>query len=256
MVIRLIRVSNRSIKMPRYKILVEYDGTDYNGWQLQPKGKTVEGAIETGLSQILQQPVDIVGQGRTDSGVHAEGQAAHFDFPKELDGNKMIYALLGVLPRDIAVWNMERVAEDFHARFNAKSRRYRFQAVTRPSPLWERQAEMVLEELDLKAMRSCAEMILGTHDFESFTISSEDQERTECEVTLSEWSRQDHLLFYRIRANRFLRRMVRRLAGTMIRVGQKKNSIEDFQQLLREPSKDRGGHSAAAKGLILERVEY
>ena len=242
--------------MPRYKLLIEYDGTDYHGWQLQPGGNTIEGTIESALAQILQQPVDLVGQGRTDSGVHAEGQVAHFDFPEALDGDKLLYALLGVLPRDIAVWDLEEMAEDFHARFDAKSRRYRYQVVTRPSPLWERRAEMVLEQLDVPAMRECAEMILGRHDFESFTISSEDQERTECEIMQSEFSMDGHLLIYRTRANRFLRRMVRRLAGTMIRVGQGKSTVEEFRRLLEQPTADKGGHSAAAKGLILESVEY
>lgn len=242
--------------MPRYKILIEYDGTDYNGWQLQPQGRTVEGAIEDGLSQILRRPVDIIGQGRTDSGVHAEGQAAHFDFGEELEEDKIIYALLGVLPRDIAVWDMERVDDDFHARFHAKSRQYRYQVVIRQSPLLEPQAELVLEELDLEAMQACAEMIKGTHDFESFTISGDDQERTECEVTLSGISREGHLLIYRVRANRFLRRMVRRLAGTMIRVGQGKAGVGDFREMLEQPSKEEGGHSASARGLILEKVEY
>lgn len=242
--------------MPRYKILIEYDGTDYNGWQLQPEGRTVEGAIEVGLSQILRRPVDIIGQGRTDSGVHAEGQTAHFDFDEELEEKKIIYALLGVLPRDIAVWDMERVDDEFHARFHAKSRQYRYQVVTRPSPLLEPQAEMVLEELDLEAMQACAEIIEGTHDFESFTISGDDQERTVCEVTHSGFTREGHLLIYRVRANRFLRRMVRRLAGTMIRVGQGKAGVGDFRDMIRQPSNEEGGHSAAAKGLILEKVDY
>jgi len=242
--------------MSRYKLLIEYDGTGYKGWQRQPRGKTVEGAIEAGLAQILRQPVDIIGQGRTDSGVHAEAQVAHFDFQGELDRDRVLYALLGVLPRDIAVWDLQPVADEFHARFDAKSRRYRYQVVTRPSPLWQRRAEMVLEELDLEAMEECAGMILGTHDFESFTISGDDRDRTFCDVMESEWSGNGQLLVYRIRANRFLRRMVRRLAGSMILVGRGKSSVDEFRNLLETPTVEEGAHSASAKGLILESVEY
>lgn len=242
--------------MSRYKILIEYDGTNYNGWQLQPGGKTVEGEIEAALGRILGQPVDIVGQGRTDSGVHAEGQVAHFDFPEKLEKEKMLYALLGVLPRDISIWKMEQVDDDFHARFHAISRRYRYQIVTRPSPLWERYAEMVLEGLNLEAMHDCAELIPGTHDFGSFTITNEEQESTKCEVWLSEFLQEGHQITYQVQANRFLRRMVRRLVGTMIQVGQGKRSVEDFKSLLENPGKDGSSHGAAAKGLILEKVEY
>ena len=242
--------------MPRYKILIEYDGTDYNGWQLQPRGKTVEGAIEEALSQILRRPVDIVGQGRTDGGVHAEGQAAHFDFPDRLERESILYALLGVLPRDIAVWDLNEVAEDFHARFHARSRQYRFQIVTRPSPLLERYAEMVLEPLDLDAMRKCAEYVRGTHDYESFTKSGPEQERTECTVWHSEFICESQLVTYRVRANRFLRHMVRRLVGTMVQVGQGKRSVAEFEQLVDRPDRENSGHGADAKGLVLEQVEY
>src|SRR6056297_3026242 len=130
--------------MPRYKLLIEYDGTRYSGWQRQPNANTVEEEIENALSQILREPVDIIGQGRTDAGVHAEGQVAHFDFPKELEKHRILFALLGVLPRDIAVWDLEETDPDFHARFSALLRRYRFQIITRPSPLWNRHAEMIL----------------------------------------------------------------------------------------------------------------
>lgn len=242
--------------MPRYKILIEYDGTEYNGWQRQPKGRTVEAEIEAALAQILRRPVDIIGQGRTDSGVHAEGQAAHFDFPEELDRDRLLHGLLGVLPRDVTVWNMEEVEDDFHARFHATGRQYRFQIVTRRSPLLERHAEMILEDLDLKVMDHCARVILGTHDFESFTKSNSEQENTRCTVRFSEFTRQDHKITYRIKANRFLRHMVRRLVGTITQVGQGQRTVDNFEFLLHNPSKEESGHGAAAKGLILEAVEY
>jgi tRNA pseudouridine38-40 synthase len=242
--------------MPRYKILIEYDGTRYSGWQRQPNANTVEEEVENALSQILREPVNIIGQGRTDAGVHAEGQVAHFDFPKELDKHRLLFGLLGVLPGDIAVWDMEGVDSTFHARFYGKARQYRYQVITRPSPLWNNYAEMILGDLDLNKMKECSDMIEGTHDFESFTHSSEEQPRTSCDIMLSRFDFGDPLITYRIKANRFLRHMVRRLVGTMLQVGQGKMNVKQFSDFLHKPSKNKNGHGASAKGLILEKVEY
>lgn len=242
--------------MPRYKILIEYDGTHYSGWQKQPDANTIEEEIENALTQILRQPVDIIGQGRTDAGVHAEGQAAHFDFPEVLDKHRLLFALLGVLPKDIAVWDLEEVAPDFHARFAGQARQYRYQIIRRPSPLWNNFAEMVLGDLEISAMQECATMIQGKHNFESFTYSSEEQPNTYCEVTLSQFTFGDPLITYRIKANRFVRHMVRRLIGTMLQVGQGKMTVQQFSDMLHNPCKNKSGHGASAKGLILEKVEY
>lgn len=242
--------------MPRYKLLIEYEGTRYSGWQKQPNAPTVEDEIEQALAQILRHPVDIIGQGRTDAGVHAEAQVAHFDFKEELDQRQLLFGLLGVLPRDIAVWHMEEVRDDFHARFDALTRQYRYQFVTRPSPLYYGQAEMVLEELDTSSMQKCATIILGRHDFESFTYSGKEQPNVVCEVTHSEFLFDDPLIIYRICANRFVRHMVRRLVGTMLQVGQGKQSVSDFETLLNKATTKESGHGASAKGLILEKVEY
>lgn len=242
--------------MPRYKILIEYNGANYCGWQKQPNGATVEEEIEKALSRILRQPVDIIGQGRTDSGVHAEGQVAHFDFPESLDRDRLLYALLGVLPHDIAVWDMREVASDFHARFDALFRRYRYQIALRSAPLLRQTSEMVLNELDLEAMHSCAQKIVGTHNFDSFTKPDNDNLGSECEVQISEFSYEEPLLIYRIQANRFVHHMVRRLVGTMIEVGKGKRTTHEFIDMLDNPSKKKNGFGAAAKGLILEKVGY
>lgn len=242
--------------MHKYKILIEYEGTKYSGWQKQPNANTIEEEIEKALTQILRQPVDIIGQGRTDAGVHAEGQVAHFDFPNELEKHRILFGLLGVLPRDIAVWEMEEVDPDFHARFYGKSRQYRYQVITRPSPLWNNYAEMILGELNLESMKECSDMLEGTHDFESFTHSSEEQPRTDCDVMISEFNFANPVITYRIKANRFVRHMVRRLVGTMLQVGQGKMTVKQFADYLHKPSKNKNGHGASAKGLILEKVEY
>ena len=242
--------------MSRYKILIEYDGTDYSGWQKQPNANTVEEEIEKALEQILREPVDVIGQGRTDAGVHAEGQVAHFDFEESIDKDRLLFGLLGVLPKDIAVWDMEEVHQEFHARFYGKARQYRYQIIRRPSPIHDRYAEMVLGDLDTEAMQECAKMLLDTHNFESFTYSSDEQPSTDCEVMISELSIGDPLITYQIKANRFVRHMVRRIVGIMLQVGQGKRTVAHFADLLNNPSKDKSGHGASAKGLILEEVTY
>jgi tRNA pseudouridine38-40 synthase len=242
--------------MPRYKIFIEYDGSSYCGWQKQPNAATVEEEIEKALGQVLRQPVDIIGQGRTDSGVHAEGQVAHFDFPEKLNSYQMLSAFLGVLPRDISVWKIEEVASDFHARFHAKWRRYRYQIALRPKPLWRSTSEMVFGYLSINAMNECAGKILGSHHFDSFTKPDNETRDSVCEVKLSEFSQSDGLFIYHIEANRFVRHMVRRLVGTMIQVGQGKRTVDDFAEMLYEPQEGKNAHGAAAKGLILEKVVY
>ncbi|HEX6981956.1 MAG TPA: tRNA pseudouridine(38-40) synthase TruA [Balneolaceae bacterium] len=242
--------------MPRYKIFIEYDGSSYCGWQKQPNGNTVEEEIEKALSQVLRQPVDIAGQGRTDSGVHAEGQTAHFDFPEKLDSYQILSAFLGILPHDISVWKIEEVPADFHARFHAKWRRYRYQIVMRPKPLLRSTSEMILGDLDLDEMQKCAERINGTHHFDSFTKPDNETLNSVCEVKRSEFSQNNGLLIYHIEANRFVRHMVRRLVGTMIQVGKGKRTFEEFTDMLHKPDKNKNAHGAAAKGLILEEVIY
>ncbi|HKK46307.1 MAG TPA: tRNA pseudouridine(38-40) synthase TruA [Balneolaceae bacterium] len=242
--------------MPRYKICIEYNGKNYRGWQKQRNAKTVEEEIEKALARILRQPVDIIGQGRTDSGVHAEGQVAHFDFPESLDRKRLLYALLGVLPRDIAVWDMEAVNTDFHARFDALFRRYRYQVALRPVPLYRKTSELVLNELDFDAMHTCAQKIKGTHNFDSFTKPDNDNPNSICEVQLSEFSFEEPLLNYHIQANRFVHHMVRRLVGTMLEVGKGNRTVVEFIDMIEKPSKKKNGFGAAAKGLILEKVGY
>lgn len=242
--------------MARYKLYIEYDGTAYSGWQIQPNAPTVEETIEQAISRILQEEIDVIGQGRTDSGVHAEAQVAHCDIKKEINIDDLLYALLGVLPRDISVWHIEQAKDEFHARFDGQWRQYRYQIVTRPSPLYYRQAELIRYDLDWPALQECTDMIVGEHDFESFSKADKDQRDAICTVTQSAIQQQNHLITYRIRANRFVRHMVRRLVGTMILVGTGKQSVEHFRDLLLNPSEDKTSHGASAKGLILEKVGY
>ncbi len=243
--------------MPRYKLVIEYVGTAYSGWQKQPNAVTVEETIESALKRITGEPaVDIIGQGRTDSGVHAEAQTAHVDFSESIDKDELLYALVGVLPKDIAVWDMEKVSPDFHARFDAIYRRYRYCIARRPRPLLKDTTTTEFRELDIEAMNYCADLIEGTHNFDSFTKPDNQNPSSECEVSHSTLEESEGMLVYRIQANRFVRHLVRRLVGTMLQVGLGKCPAEKFEDMLLNPSKHKNGHGAPARGLILEKVGY
>ncbi len=242
--------------MPRYKLWVEYEGTNYHGWQIQPDQPTIQGELEKAFQQISREEVRVHGQGRTDQGVHAFEQIAHVDLKEEVDIPRFQYGINGVLPADIAVWRMEVSADDFHARFDATARQYAYFYTRRYHPLYRRTTEKVLQDVDINLLNQCAEWVAGRHDFESFTKTSDEQPSAVCDVALSEWKEVEEFLVYRIRANRFVRHLVRRLVGTMMRVATGRREVGEFKQMLEQPDPGEGGYTASPKGLILEKVNY
>lgn len=242
--------------MPRYKIIIAYDGAPYSGWQTQPKDLTVQDIVTSALEQILREDIQITGAGRTDAGVHARGQVAHFDTIHELDKQSFLRSMYGVLPKSIAVTDVQEVPGDFHARFLASARQYRYQILTTPDPLYYHQAWENFRPMDTARMREAAYLVQGEHDFLSFCRKNPDQSNTRCNVHLSELDVFDSLIVYHIRANRFLHNMVRRIVGTLVQVGLHKRSVNNVQKLLNEPGKHRCGTTAPPHGLILDQVFY
>lgn len=243
--------------MPRCKLTIRYDGTGYSGWQNQPGEPTVQDEVEKALSRLFQQEIQIYGQGRTDAGVHAEGQVAHTDLPDSKDAGKIIHALRGILPADVAVIDLEEVSDDFHARFDAISRQYRYQVSTLQNPLKRNFSWFVSKPLNPELLHSCAALIKGTHDFINFSkTENRDFGTTICTVEHSEWLEKEEEMIYRIWGNRFLRHLVRRLVGSMITVASGRLEISDFEEMLKAPEMEKKGFSAPAKGLILEKVFY
>ena len=242
--------------MKRVKLTFEYDGSKFRGWQRQPKGRTVEGTIETAMTQLYQQEIDLVGQGRTDSGVHAEAQVAHADLPDTFSLNRLHLALAGLLPEDVALKGSEVVDDRFHARFHAKKRTYEYRIVTRRSPMMRHFSWYCKYELSPDILNECAERILGDHDFVNFCIPHEGESTTLCTISKSEWEMRGDLCFYRISGDRFLRHMVRRLVGTMVLAARSKIEITDFERLLKGYDTQKKGHSSPAQGLILKKVSY
>ena len=242
--------------MRNIRLLVEYDGTDFVGWQTQANGRSVQEEITKILEKVLREHVNLIGSGRTDSGVHARGQVANFRTGSEMDPDSMLAALNGLLPRDIAVHSAEVVPEDFHARFDARERTYRYLISLRPLAVGRQYQWYVKFNLDLPAMKTVARDILGEHDFESFCKSLAGVENHRCTVTKSEWSRSDTTLVYEVRANRFLHGMVRGLVGTMVDVGRGYTASLAFREILRAKDRARAGMAAPPHGLFLEQVLY
>jgi tRNA pseudouridine38-40 synthase len=242
--------------MRNIKLTLEYDGTNYVGWQRQDNGISIQGEIEKILQQILQVQVSVIGAGRTDSGVHARGQTANFKTTSEMPIDKMLAALNGLLPEDIAVLHVEEVALDFHARYSAKERTYSYRIISKPSPLLRNYSWHCPYPVEISQMESIAQMILGEHDFTSFCKSEAEVNHHRCTVKESYWRRSNEVLEYWICADRFLHGMVRALVGTMVNVGRGYTTVEKFKQILERKNRSEAGMAAPAKGLVLERVMY
>ena len=244
--------------MKRYKMYFEYDGTHFFGWQKQPDVRTVEMEIETALSTLFQREIDITGQGRTDSGVHAEMQVAHADLPTDIETGKVVHALRGLLPEDVALTGIEEVHSEFHSRFDAISRSYLYRISTEPTPIFRHISWYHSTKLNGSALNECAEVILGNHNFIRFCIPSGDEyQTTDCDISESHWERESGFWVYRITGNRFLRHMVRRLVGTMAKVAAGRGTFSDFKKLIDQHEEEKlRVFTAPAQGLTLQKVLY
>lgn len=244
------------MSMRTIKLVIEYDGTDFVGWQEQPNGRSVQGELSRVFSQVLQQPVAVTGAGRTDSGVHARGQVAHIRSASPVSTETLVHALGGLLPGDIVVRTVEEVPSSFHARYDADSRMYRYHISRRPVALGARYSWYVRYALDHDAMNAAAAIICGEHDFEGFCKLGSPIRHYRCTVLWSHWEVSPDTLVYEIRANRFLRGMVRALVGTMVDVGRGFTSVQEFGDILLSRDRSRTGTAAPPHGLFLEDVHY
>jgi len=236
---------------------IEYDGTRYAGWQVQANAKTVAGAIERALSKIVGEPVRLVGAGRTDEGVHAQGQVANFltRFSHPLDG--LVTAANDELPEDIGIIDARDVGPDFHARHSASSRVYHYVVARRRSVFTRRRAWVTPKRIDLARLREATESIVGFHDFRAFCdrkLLGENSSKVD--VTHAGWKEGQEQLVFRIAASHYLPRMVRRLVGCLVRVGTGEITPETFKFWLESGEGETGPNTAPAMGLYLEHVEY
>lgn len=244
--------------MATYKLTVEYEGTAYAGWQRQAKDLTVQGVIEAAFKRITQTRVTVIGAGRTDSGVHALGQVAHFQSDKPLTPDAWRQSLNGVLPEDIAVRSVEVVPDDFHARYGATGKLYEYRILNRlvRAPLDRHRVWHVKATLNLQAMRDAAGLLLGRHDFASFQGHPTDTTNTTCELRRLEIFQEGELLRIEAEADRFLKQMVRAIVGTLVEVGKGKRARQSLKDILAAKDRKAGGMTAPAHGLYLVRVDY
>lgn len=243
--------------MARYFIHLSYDGTNYHGWQVQPNGSSVQAELQRALSTLLRQPIEIVGAGRTDAGVHARKMVAHFDVEELLDLKQTAYRMNRILPRDIAVEKIEKVGDDMHARFSATSRTYHYYIHTHKDPFCRAYSCETHYDLDFDAMNEAARVLLTQDDFASFCKTGADVKTTICHVTHAQWHQTSPTTWYfEITANRFLRNMVRAVVGTLIDVGRHRIDLEDFKQIVENKTRTAAGESMSGHALFLEDVSY
>ena len=242
--------------MPRFKIAIQYDGTRYCGWQTQQNGLAIQPVLEELIGSFNSAlSIKITGAGRTDSGVHALGQIAHFDLKTDLDTCTLMRAMNAKCPEDITIIDCNVVSPKFHARFSAVRRTYRYQCYTGTNPLYKNQS-WFLPELDIDRLNSISKNLLGTRDFLSFSKWNKQMNNTECDISQSAWTKENNMVIFTVVGNRFLHHMVRYLTGTMVAVAQNKYSEKYFIQLLSNPQKNVTLYKAPAEGLFLEKVEY
>ena len=256
----------------RYLIRLSYNGGKLCGWQIQPNGATVQGELEKALQTLLGMPVPVTGAGRTDSGVNAVNYIAHFEFPddKPFDAAQIHYKLNAILPREIAVHEISVTHEDFHARFDARSREYHYFIHFRKDPFCEGFSYRMRHHLDLEKMNEAAAHLLGTHDFSCFEKVGGNNATSICTITEALWmpytpthvemlgypcEEGDYIVF-RIKADRFLRNMVRAIVGSMIEVGSGKKNPEWMASLIASGTRSDAGASVPGNALFFSGAEY
>ena len=241
----------------RYFLYFSYKGTAYHGWQLQPNGISVQEVLTKSLSTILRTEIELVGAGRTDTGVHARLMVAHFDLNADLPIQPNLIAKLNsFLPKDIAVFKIVEVKPNAHARFDAISRKYEYHVVAQKSVFKNELAARISHKLNFTAMNEAANTLMEYSDFTSFSKLHTDVKTNNCNVTLAGWFQNDEEWIFTIEANRFLRNMVRAIVGTLFEVGREKMTVEEFRTVIEAKDRCKAGSSVPAQGLYLVDIKY
>lgn len=244
------------LKGMRYFFEISYNGSRYHGWQSQANAVGVQQIVEDTLSKLTREKIEIVGSGRTDSGVHCAQQFFHADFKKELKTDDLIHRLNSFLPKDIAIHSIFKVKDSAHARYDARQRSYKYRITTKKDPLLIGYAYHFFKPVDVESMNRAAKLLIGEHDFTSFSKVKTDVNHFVCDIKKAKWLRKKDSLIFEISANRFLRGMVRAVVGTLLDVGTKKISIHDFHEIIRGKDRKKAGMNVPAEGLFLTEVKY
>jgi tRNA pseudouridine38-40 synthase len=240
----------------RYFIELSYLGKNYHGWQIQPDANSIQEELNKAISVVLQEEVTVVGAGRTDTGVHASQMFAHFDSDAILVEN-IVFKLNSILPEDIVVYEVEKVNDEKHVRFDAIARSYEYRIWLGRNPfLLETTWQLFHQKLDVKAMNEAAEILLEHENFQAFSKVKTEVKTFNCKVSKAVWIEDGNQLVFRITANRFLRNMVRAIVGTLVDVGKHKITKEDFKNIILSKDRSNAGLSVPAKGLFLTEITY
>lgn len=239
----------------RFFIELSYNGKAYHGWQNQPDAISVQEVLEKGLSTLLKQNVAVVGAGRTDAGVHAAQMFAHFDIAKALPEN-FVYKLNSFLPKDIAIHSIFRVNDDAHARFDALSRTYHYRISTSKNVFNFDHAYALQKPLHLELINKACSILLQYNDFQCFSKVNTDVKTYHCKLMQAKWDVVDNELIFTIKADRFLRNMVRAIVGTLVNIGLNKMELEQLHDIIASKNRSEAGFSVPAHGLYLMHVEY
>jgi tRNA pseudouridine38-40 synthase len=242
--------------MRNIKLVLEYDGTRFFGWQAQPNARTVQVELERSLALLTRESIRVLCAGRTDTGVHAYGQVVNFFITTNLPLKAFVNGTNALLPPDIRVLSAQEAPPEFHARFSAKSRSYRYVIRDHPSALQRLYSWYVSQPLDIEAMQQASNLILGEHDFKSFCHAEPDNPHFLCFVLQAVWKNVNDLLYFDIRANRFLHHMVRVLVATFVEIGKGRMNLVEFQAVCEAHDRGKAGPTAPAHGLFLMHVDY
>lgn len=241
----------------RYFISLAYDGTAYHGWQIQPNGSSVQECLVKALSTLLRRPTEVVGAGRTDAGVHASLMVAHFDSPCLPDLRLTADRLNRLLPPDISVYGLREVKPGAHARFDATSRTYQYYVSTAKQPFRRHYSHRLFHEPDFARMNEAARRLYAYTDFTSFSKLHTDVKTNNCRIMQAEWTQEDEATWvFTIRADRFLRNMVRAIVGTLLEVGRGRLTVEGFCRVVEQRDRCRAGTSVPGHALFLTDITY
>lgn len=242
--------------MTNIKLTIEYDGTDFFGWQIQPKKRTVQKEIENALNKITGEKIRITGAGRTDTGVHAINQVANFLTDSNIGDKTIKKALNGILPKDIIIKNTEKTYIDFNSRFDALTRTYKYIIHKGRTAINRRFCREIFYNIDSDLIKEASDLLIGKKDFKSFCKIDESRKNSICNIKKAEWIEKPDEYIFRVESNRFLHKMVRTIVGTLIDIGRKKITPEHFLEIFYSHDRRKAGATAPAKGLFLESISY
>lgn len=240
----------------RYIIELGYKGTNFHGWQRQPNARSVQEEIETALTVLLKRNISINGSSRTDTGVHARQQFAHFDFAEEINTQKLTFQLNSFLKQDIVIYTIYTVSDDKHTRFDAIYRKYIYRIDLIKNPFNHEFSLLYQQNIDIDKMNAAAKILAKHTDFECFSKVKTEVNNFNCTIEEAFWIANNHSLEFHIQANRFLRGMVRSIVGTLLEVGRSKLTLSEFENIILSKNRNNAGRNVEAKGLTLEKVGY